>query len=384
MFDAGARGETGTALAQEIAAEIRQGGPVTFARFMEMALYLPGKGYYASGKGPWGPEGDYITSIDVSSVFARTLAKGLKEMWEALGSPSPFVFVEAGAGRGWLTRGVLETLRDISPALSEAVVPRLVERSGGRFEAPSGASWHSGLTEVPSFSSGCILSNELIDSFPVHRVEFSGGELRELYVSIGAGGFTEVPGPLSTGELESYFAENGIALFEGMRTEVNLEAARWIGKAGGLMERGFIVTIDYGLPAVELYSPERKGSLMCHYRHTVNCDPFVNVGEQDITAHVDFTALANEGRRHGLEVTGFTTQKNFLIGLGILDELKPPPEGSPGLEELNHNRALARLISPGGMGDTFKALVQHKGISRPELRCFSFRDMSRTLWAEPY
>ncbi|MBW7957723.1 MAG: SAM-dependent methyltransferase [Deltaproteobacteria bacterium] len=379
MREAGPLPETG--LAREIAAEIREKGPITFARFMEMALYLPGKGYYASDRGTWGPEGDYITSIDVSPVFARTLAKGLEEMWEALGSPAPFVFVEAGAGRGWLTRGVLESLKEISPGLSGVITPRLVERSGARRESPQGATWHSELSGVPPFSSGCILSNELIDSFPVHRVEFSGGELREIHVGCDGSGFTEVPGPLSTGELERYFIENGVIPFEGMRTEVNLEAMRWIGEAGKLMERGFIVTIDYGHPATELYSPDRRGSLMCHYRHTLNDNPFINVGEQDITTHADFTALARAGLRHGLEVTGFTTQKNYLIGLGILDELKPPPDGSPGIEEMNFNRALARLISPGGMGDTFKVLVQHKGVAKPELRAFSFRDMARSLLA---
>lgn len=371
-----------TGLAREIAAEIRDKGPVTFARFMEMALYQPGKGYYSSGKGVWGPQGDYITSLDVSPAFARTLAKGLKEMWEALGSPSPFVFVEAGAGRGWLTSGVLESLTEVSPGLSDAVVPRPVERSGAKGEPPSGGLWHSELSDVPPFPSGCILSNELIDSFPVHRVEFSGGELRELYVGHDGSRFTEVSGPPSTGELERYFIETGVTPFEGMRTEVNLEAIRWIGGAGDLMERGFIVTIDYGFPAAELYSPERMGSLMCHFRHTVNCDPFANVGEQDITTHADFTALVLAGRKHGLGVTGFTTQKNYLIGLGILEELKPPPDGSSGIEEMNFNRALAKLISPGGMGDTFKVLVQHKGIKKPELRAFSFRDMARSLLPE--
>lgn len=381
MREAGPRPETG--LAAEIVAEIREKGPITFARFMEMALYLPGKGYYTSGRGTWGPEGDYITSLDVSPVFARTLARGLKEMWEALGSPSPFVFVEAGAGRGWLTKGVLESLKEISPGLSGAIIPRLVERSAAERDSSPGATWHSELSDIPPFSSGCILSNELIDSFPVHRVEFSGGELKELYVGCDGNGFKELPGPLSTGALDGYFRESGVTPFEGMRTEVNLEAIRWLGEAGALMERGFMVTIDYGFPAAELYSPERRGSLMCHYRHTLNDNPFINVGEQDMTTHVDFTALANAGLKTGLDVTGFTTQKNYLIGLGILDELKPPPEGSPGVEEMKFNRALARLISPGGMGDTFKTLVQHKGIAKPGLRAFSFRDMARSLWPEP-
>ncbi|HBG45733.1 MAG TPA: SAM-dependent methyltransferase [Deltaproteobacteria bacterium] len=373
-------GLDGLCLAEVIASLIRRDGPITFAKFMEMALYYPGKGYYTSGRRTWGPEGDYITSIDVSSAFARTIAKELAGMWEALGRPVPFVLVEAGAGRGWLTRGIIEALESVSPGLLSAIRACLVERNTALKEpSTERAAWYESLEDVPPFESGCILSNELIDSFPVHRVLFAEGSLKELYVGHDGSAFFELPGALSTVELAEYLRDMSVEPFEGMRTEVNLEGPRWLKRAAALMGSGFIMTIDYGLPARELYSPERKGSLFCHFRHTLNDNPFLNIGAQDITTHVDFTALALYGGSYGLGLTGFATQKNFLLGLGILEDLKAPPPGSAGVEEIGFNRALARLIAPGGMGDTFKVLIQHKGVAKPTLLGFSFKDSSKSL-----
>lgn len=360
---------------------IAEKGPIPFAEFMEMALYAPGEGYYSSGRKTWGPEGDYITSIDVSPAFARALARQILEFWELLGSPSSFELIEAGAGRGWLTFGILDHIRGASPAMHKALHASLVEQGGAHGDVRDNVTWHSSIDEIRPVEAGCIISNELIDAFPVHRVEFSGGVLHELYVDCVDSGFFESAGPLSDDALGEYFQRAGVEPFEGMKTEVNLEAARWVKKAASILGRGFVLTIDYGVPARELYSPERKGgSLHCHFRHTLNDNPFVNVGEQDITAHVDFTTLALSGRATGLELTGFTTQKNFLLGLGILEELKEPASlGTEGMEEVNFNRAIGALISPGGMGDTFKVMVQHKGVAKPSVRGFSFKDMTRSL-----
>lgn len=370
------------ALAEEILSVIRQDGPITFERFMEMALYAPGKGYYTAGRDTWGRGGDYITSIDVSAAFARTIARQLCEMWALLGEPAPFVLVEAGAGRGWLTKGIEESIDNMSPGLLEAIRFILVEKNPALRQPPTQKkAWYSDIDEVPPFKSGCILSNELIDSFPVHKVVFAEGSLKEVYVGHDGSRFVETTGPLSTAEIENYFSSVGVEPFEGMYSEVNLHALRWIEKASQLFERGFVITIDYGLPASELYAPERKGTLMCHYRHTLNDNPYVNVGEQDMTTHADFTALVNSGLKAGLGLTGFTTQKNFLLGLGVLEELKAPQGSMPGVDEIAHNRAIARLITPGGMGDVFKVLIQHKGILKPALSGFSFKDLSRRLFS---
>lgn len=364
-----------------MARRIAENGPIPFTGFMEAALYAPVGGYYTSGRQTWGPGGDYITSLDVSPVFARTLGRQLVECWEKLGSPSSFELIEAGAGRGWLSLGMLEYVKEACPGLYEALTVRLVELGGPPAGTlPEKVSWHRSLDELKPVDNAFVISNELIDSFPAHRLKFTGGSLKELYVDFNGESFFEKEGPLSDAALAGYFQRAGVEPFEGMITEVNLEAGRWLRKASALFSRGFAVTIDYGAPARELYSPERRGSLHCHFRHTLNDNPFANIGEQDITSHVDFTTLAMEGVDSGLSVTGFTTQKNFLLGLGILDELKTPASfGVEGVDEVNFNRALGALISPGGMGDTFKVLVQHKGIERPILRGFSFKDTTRSL-----
>ncbi len=188
----------------------------------------------------------------------------------------------------------------------------------------------------------------------------------------------------------------GITLAEGQKAEINLEAGRWLVSASSLLAKGFFITIDYGLPARELYSQDRmEGTLLCHYRHTLNDNPYINIGTQDMTTHVDFSYLASLGRDLGLGLTGFATQKNcdlglgltgfatqknFLLGLGICDELAEADESGAGeAEKIKSNRELARLIAPGGMGDTFKVLVQHKGVEKPALKGFSFRDQSSFL-----
>lgn len=357
-------------------------GPIPFTEFMEIALYAPGAGYYTSGRQTWGPQGDYITSIDVSPAFARALARQAMEFWEVLGSPASFDIIEAGAGRGWLSMGMLDYIKAGHPAMYRALRARLVDVGCPHEALPDGkVSWHRSLDEIKPAEAACVISNELIDAFPVHRVEFVGGKLHELYVDYDGTSFFERPGPLTDAALGEYFRLAGVSPFEGMKAEVNLEAGKWIKRAASLFSRGFVLTIDYGVPARELYLPDRRGgSLHCHFRHTLNDNPFANIGEQDITSHVDFTMLARSMEEAGLGLTGFTTQKNFLLGLGILEELRQPASlGADGVEDVNFNRALGALIAPGGMGDTFKVLVGHKGTEKPSLKGFSFRDMAKSL-----
>ncbi|MFQ5735975.1 MAG: class I SAM-dependent methyltransferase [Thermodesulfobacteriota bacterium] len=373
--------------AAEVAGGIKGGGPITFAEFMDIVLYGEG-GYYTSGKGSWGAHGDYITSLDVSPVFARLLARQVSQIWDALGRPAEFGLMEAGAGRGWLTRGIVDTIRSENPGLSRALRATLVEKGPGPPQPQDddggegqGLAWCGDISEAGVHAAGCVLSNELIDSFPVHRVLMEEGGLKELYVGLEGSSFVDVPGPLSTPELAGYFESAGVTLVHGQKAEVNLEAGRWLRSAAARFTCGFVITIDYGLPARELYAPERReGTLHCHYRHTLNDNPYINIGSQDITTQVDFSALVTSGRASGLELTGFATQKNFLLGLGICDELSEADGGALAeAERIAYNRELARLIAPGGMGDTFKVLIQHKGVERPLLSGFSFKDQSRFL-----
>ncbi len=367
----------------EILRRIEKKGPITFAEFMEVALYWPDGGYYTSSRGPWGEGGDYITSIDVSPVFSRVMAASIMEMWETLGAPDDFVLIEAGAGRGHLATGILDTIKETAPRLYEAISVVLVERNPGlQGERREKVTWQGDLPLAASLEHGVIISNELIDSFPFHRLRFSEGELREIYVGSEYGRLKDVEGELSDPALSDYFRDAGITLLEGQRAEVNLMAGPWIERAAEILKRGFIITIDYGLPARELYGPDRiGGTLMCHYRHRPNFEPYEKIGRQDITSHIDFTRLVRCGNEAGLRLSGFTTQKNFLLGLGVLEELiETEAAGLKDYEKIEHNRAIASLISPGGMGDTFKVLVQEKGGEEAaQLKGFSFRDMSRYL-----
>lgn len=369
-----------------IGKRIEEKGRITFAEFMELALFLPEGGYYTSGRDNWGPQGDYVTNIDISPVFSVAIAKEVHEMWQILGSPGDFTLIEAGAGRGWLTGGILDTIKSRYTDLSGCIKAILVEKNPHSQSASPGLSgnnvtWLEDISEVATGINGCVLSNELIDSFPVHRVIVSSGELMELFVTREEGFFKFVPGEPSTPELAGYFEAAGVELSEGQTAEINLAASDWISHAGGLIDKGFVLTIDYGWPARELYGPERlKGTLLCHYRHTLNDDPFRNIGSQDITTHVDFSTLAVAGMDAGLELTGFTTQKNFLLGLGIIEEAAELETlDFSSIERIRLNQSIKELIMPGGPGDVFKVLVQHRGIERPELSGFSFKDMSSYL-----
>jgi SAM-dependent MidA family methyltransferase len=217
---------------------------------------------------------------------------------------------------------------------------------------------------------GCILSNELVDSFPVHVVTFRDGCLREIYVASEDGGFREELGDLSSSELEGYFERLGIVLDGGQRAEVNLMALEWMEMVGRILTEGFVITVDYGHDAELLYSPlRRNGTLLCYHGHTWHENPYERIGLQDITSHVDFTSLMRKGEEVGLRNTGLTTQHRFLINLGFLEEVqKRLGEDQDSLEGIRDRLAMKTLILPdGGMGDVFKVLIQHKGIDAPQL-----------------
>ncbi len=371
---------------REILRRIESKGRITFAEFMEVALYFEDGGYYTAKEGRWGEGGDYITSIDVSPVFSRVMGVAISEMWEKLGSPVDFVLIEAGAGRGFLSLDILSALKVIKPELYEVISLVLVEKNPFLRQAPSEkVSWSEVLPEAGSVKNGIIISNELIDSFPFHRVAFDRMAVKEVYVTREGDDLVDTEGPLSTKEIGRYLEETEVEFIEGQRAEVNLMAGPWIEQAAAILKRGFVITIDYGLPAKELYGVDRMGgTLMCHYRHKSNFTPYERIGAQDITSHVDFTHLCRRGEKAGLSLCGFTTQKNFLLGLGILEELVDTGEMRVSdYEKVKYNRAIAGLIAPGGMGDIFKVLVQYKGgvngSEAPALKGFSFRDMSRYL-----
>lgn len=372
-------------LVAEIAAEISRSGPIPFARFMELALYHPQFGYYVRpADGPAteriGWSGDFYTSSDVHPLLGQALCRQARQIDELLDRPDPFTVVEMGAGKGLLARQFLSSCGRESASFANRLRYVLIERSPAMREQqrrnlapylnpPARVSWVSGLSDLPDASLvGLFLSNELVDAFPVHRIEIVGGEPREIHVDYRDGRFVEYLFPPSTPEIETHLRRLGADLPDGYRTEINLEALRWIKDVARVMGRGIVITIDYGHSAQDLYAPERRrGTFLCYYHQMASEDPYIRVGEQDMTAHVDFTSLATAGEEAGLRVAGFTNQMSFLISLGaehMIDSLDP---------ESPEFRAALHLLKPEGMGRTFKILVQYTGIPRPELEGLTFK-----------
>jgi SAM-dependent MidA family methyltransferase len=362
-------------LQQIIAAEIGQQGPLPFARFMEICLYHAQYGYYSSGRGRSGRGGDYFTSPSVHPIFGSLMGKQMVQMWRVLGA-GKFMVVEIGGGEGYLCKDILDYVQKEEPQFYDLLRYNMVEISPVVMTRQKQllsshepkVTWLQPAEVDDLKMQGCFLSNELVDSFPVHRVVMEGGKLEEVYVDLDKGGFKEVRKKPSKPELVKYFRRLRITLVEGQHAEVNLEALRWMQRVARGLARGFVITIDYGYTAQELYSPLRQeGTLLCYQGNRVLFDPYANPGLQDITSHVDFTSLIMWGEEHGLHLTGLIPQYRFLIALGILEEIARAGEGLREWEAVNERLTIKNLILPGAMGETFKVLIQHKGIEPPQL-----------------
>ncbi len=367
-----------SALRKEIVNLINKRGKITFADFMGLALYHPEHGYYTSGKEKIGKKGDYYTSSDVHPVFGELIARQLEQMWRLMGK-GWFTGVEMGAGKGRFCYDIINFIKKKFPEFFEEVDYKIVEISQNLIERQSSTlkgledkvSWESLSEDGFSFEPviGSFLSNEFVDSLPVHQVVVENNCLKEIYVAIKDDKFCEVIDDLSDPALEDYFAKSKISLKEGQRVEVNLRALDWVKNISRYLKRGFVITIDYGYLAEDLYSEQRhRGTLMCYYEHITSENPYERVGSQDITSHVNFSSLMEAGNRCGLNTTGFTRQSKFLIALGILDEMNKV-QG-----DIGKLLTIKNLFLPGGMGDAFKVLIQHKGIDNPEL--IGLRSMS--------
>jgi SAM-dependent MidA family methyltransferase len=366
-----------TPLAYHLHRQILQAGRVSFAEFMAQALYHPQYGYYMAPRDRIGKAGDFFTSSSVHTVFGRLVARQLTEM-DGILSSGVFEIVEQGAGEGHLALDVLDALAEESPELYSRLTYTLVEVSQDNRDRQAGnlaghadkVRWVDG--DEWRISSGCLVSNELIDAFPVHVVEKRAGKILEVLVESDGKCFTEVLDNECSSVLSDHFAWLGHEPVEGNRAEANLLAPEWMRKAGERIVRGFVLTIDYGYPADELYAPHRRnGTLMCYHRHQADDNPYDAVGEKDITAHVDFTALQKAGKEAGLETLWFGEQYRFLLGLGFFEELVRLEAAATDENEARLLRlTLKNLIMPEtGMGETFKVLVQGKGVGNPDLLC---------------
>lgn len=390
------------AVADLVRERIGREGPIPFTEYMELCLYAPRAGYYTSGKTRVGAPGDFVTSPTIHPAFGALLCLALERMWRTLGRPKRFTVVEMGAGEGRLAQDILAYLPHLAPEFGSAFEYVAVERehqptrkpypsTSSGYGVPSGESCpepvegHDSVCPgegcIRSLSSleglgepvvGCFLSNELLDSFPVHRVVMRGGRLREVYVGLEGERLVEVEGEPSTPELPAYFDRLGITLAEGQRAEVNLKMRDWLAQACRRLERGFVLSIDIGHPAPELFSARhRRGTLLGYRRHRPVEDPYLRPGEQDLIAQVDFTTLASWGEELGLRSNPWLRQREFLLDLGLGEFLEGLPRLRLGQEELYANRlAMLELIREEGLGG-FGVLLQTKGVGLdlPVRRC---------------
>lgn len=364
-------------------------GPISFSEFMQSCLYDPDYGYYMCARQRIGRDGDFFTSSSVHAIFGQLIARQLQQMWEVLGAPENFVIAEQGAGSGHLCLDILNALEVEFPDFYSTLKYSLIEISAdNRSRQAELLSRHKNVVDWCQQGDlvgmiGCYLSNELVDAFPVHLVEKRNGRLQEVFVSVDEGSFQEILRDLSTPEIAAYFDWVGVDLVEGNRAEINLAAPAWMREVAALIHRGFVLTIDYGYLAGELYAPWRtSGTLLCYHQHTTSDNPYTRIGEQDITAHVDFTALVKAGDETGLQQFFYGDQCKFLLGLGFVEALLAAQASE---KDEHHAQALRltlkNLILPdGGMGELFKVLIQGKGVEPQTLLCArSLRDIPMPL-----
>lgn len=349
-------------------------GWINFARYMEMALYAPGLGYYSGGAAKFGAAGDFATAPEISALFGRTLAQQAAQILRLTGGG----LLEVGAGSGQLALQLLTELQqlDALPArYSILEVSADLRQRQGQLLTPFAdrVVW---LDTLPAAFSGLIIGNEVLDAMPVHILSWREEGLRERGVSLADGRFAWGERLLEAGPL--FEAASQLALPAGYTSEIGLAGRAFVASLADLLETGAILMIDYGFGASEFYHPQRfNGTLMCHYRHLAHDDPFTLPGLQDITAHVDFTAIAEAGLDAGLKLLGYTTQANFLINCGITSLLQQTPADDASAY-LPLAAQVQKLLSPAEMGELFKVIALGKGITEPLLG-FTAGDKRRLL-----
>lgn len=370
-------------VAQRIVAEIKLAqGAIPFVRYMDLALHAPGLGYYSAGLAKIGSAGDFVTAPEISPLYSRCIARQCQQIIESLGAGD---ILEIGAGSGVMASDILlelETLQtlpthyyilEISADLRQRQRQLLSSRCAHLVDR---ISW---LDSLPESFTGVVLANELLDAMPVHRIQFaSNGSPTESYVDSLADGFIWQEGRLTTlavaERIDDLVSAFGVAHFaSGYTSEINLLAEGWIKSIAAILSQGMLLIIDYGFPRHEYYHADRSGgTLMCHYRHYAHSDPLVLVGLQDITAHIDFTAMAQAGLDAGLDVSGYTTQAYFLLAAG-LDKMVSQSDPNDVRRHLTLTQQVKMLTSPSEMGELFKVMAFSRGLEIP-LRGFSLID----------
>ncbi len=349
-------------LVARIRAEIERDGPITFARFMDLALYDPAGGYYRAEAARPGREGDFLTAPEAHPIFGAALGRAVADAWDRLDHPDPFVLREYGAGTGALASAILDGVADERPDLRTVLRYQPIEIESRRLDTIAerlAAGGHDGALRPPPDPgdpaiTGLILGNEVIDALPTHRVVARDGVLREVMVGWRDDAFVDIEAAPSTPDLAARLAAEEVALVDGQRGEICLAVDGWLAEAAAGLGRGVLLLIDYGYAARELYDPGRRpvGTLRAYLRHRVHDDPYRHVGRQDLTAHVDVTAVERAAAAAGLDHLGTTTQAEYLVGLGtegLLQAIQADPTTT--IEAyLAVRSALMRLLDPAAMG----------------------------------
>lgn len=345
---------------------------MTFAQFMQTCLYSPRGGFYASRDNRISTH--FGTSPTSHPVFGALIARQLEQMWHLLGDPPVFHVIEAGSGDGALAQSIVQACWRMAPRFAQALYyvaadyePRGLQSTDHIVDWDNGTGVGVRRVKTEGLRAfrnvvGCILCNELIDNFPVHRFAVRDGSIKEIFVTLVGGNLTEILDEPSSPRIEERLTSLGLSLSDGYRGEVNLAMEDWTGQLAGALERGFILTIDYGQLATDLYSPQNhQGTLVCYHRHAVSSDPYQYLGQQDITCQVDFTSLMRLGEQHGLATVGYTLQSQFLTNLGFssfLDQLQSQRLSAARMEL--SRMAMMTLVDPEEYGG-FKVLAQVKG-----------------------
>jgi SAM-dependent MidA family methyltransferase len=356
-------------LVERIRAEIEATGPLTFARFIELALADPEHGYYATADDRPTRTGDFLTAPELHPIFGAVIARSLDEQWQALDRPARFLLREYGAGSGALAESILRGLAADRSELLDAVAYRPVEllpARVGRIDARLASAGFGAVLGGGDPPDGAVLANEFLDALSVHRVVQRGDRLRERYVAWAAAkdAFDDVEAEPSTPALAARLAAAGIDLADGQAAEIRLATDDWVVAMSASIGRGFATILDYGAPAAELYGPARRdGTLRAYTGQRAHADPYVAIGRQDLTAHVDFSAVEAAAAAAGWRSLGLTTQAAFLVGSGF-GELYAARQADPGIEPEDYlalRASAARLLDPRALGG-FRVLVLVRGV----------------------
>jgi SAM-dependent MidA family methyltransferase len=344
-----------------IISEIHKNGPITFEKFMNFALYYPQQGYYSSGKPKIGKEGDFYTSPHVHSAFGEVISNFILKAKDYL-SANDFTIIEIGAGKGYLAFDILNHISKNNDEFNN-INYVIIEKNEINFiqglkKFKNKIKIFNNIEELGNNNTGVIISNELFDSLPFHRLIYQNNGIKEYYIDFVNNNFIEISEELSSSEINTYLERYNLNFTNFKQLEVNLLASEYLKNLSDILKKGFVITIDYGFLSDELFSNEKaEGTYRCFHKHTVTNNPYQYIGNQDITADVDFSNLILAGNKYELEKLKYTTQGQFLVDWGIIDIYE---------KALSHNnkgaKAIKNLFLPGMMGNYFKVLIQHKNI----------------------